>query len=77
MMPENQVASSWWGEVLYYYAKSPILDLFVKNSQFNCKGFEMIVHINQYFHPSGAVDSLVYIFQLIEIKKGADKLLSC
>jgi hypothetical protein len=33
----------------------------------------MIAHIDQYFYPSGAVDSLGYIFQLIDIKHGAGK----
>jgi hypothetical protein len=46
MKPNNQVASSWWEGVLYYYKKPPILDLFVMNSQFGCKGFKMITHIN-------------------------------
>jgi hypothetical protein len=71
--PENQVTSSWWEKVLYYYVKFPILDLFVKNFKFNCNGFEMIVLINQYFHPSGTVNSLGCIFQLIDIKQDVDK----
>jgi hypothetical protein len=33
----------------------------------------MIAHINQYFHPSGAGIYLGCIFQLIDIKQGADK----
>jgi hypothetical protein len=33
----------------------------------------MIAHIDQYFHPSGTVDSLGYIFQLIHIKQGANE----
>jgi hypothetical protein len=71
--PANQAASSWWEEVIYFNLKPPISDLFVKNPQFNQKGFKVIAHIDQYFHPTGAVDSLGYIFQLIDIKQGADK----
>jgi hypothetical protein len=37
------------------------------------KGFEMIAHINQYFHPSSTVNALGYIFQLIDIKLGANE----
>jgi hypothetical protein len=73
MTLENQVTSSWWKAVLYYYVKSPISDHFVKNPHFDRKGFKMIAHIDQYFHSSGAVDSLGYIFQLIDIKQGADE----
>ncbi len=72
-MPENQIASSRWEEILYYYVKSPISGLFVKNPQFDCKGFKIITHINQYFHPSSTVDSLGCISQLIDIKQGAEE----
>jgi hypothetical protein len=58
----NQTASSWWEEVIYFYVKPPISDLFGENLQCGQKGFEMITHIDQYFHPLGAVDSLGYIF---------------
>jgi hypothetical protein len=34
----------------------------------------MIAHIDQYFHPLGAVDSLGYIFKLIDIMQGANEL---
>jgi hypothetical protein len=71
--PENQAASSWWEEVIYYYVKPPISNLFVENPQFNQKGFEMITHIDQYFLPLGAVNTLGYIFQLIDIMQGADE----
>jgi hypothetical protein len=70
---KNQVASSWWVEVMYYYVKPPISDLFVKNPWFNQKEFEMIAHIDQYFHPLGAVNSLWYIFELIDIMQGANE----
>ncbi len=33
----------------------------------------MIEYINKYFHPSGAVDSLGYIFNLINIKQALNK----
>jgi hypothetical protein len=62
---DNQVASAWWEEVMNYYVKPPISDLFVEESRFDGKGFEMIDHIDKYFHPSGTVDSLGYIFNLI------------
>jgi hypothetical protein len=29
--PANQAASCWWEEVIYFYVKPPISDLFVKN----------------------------------------------
>jgi hypothetical protein len=46
----NQAASSWWEEAIYFYVKPPISDLFVKNPQFDQKGYKMIAHINQYFN---------------------------
>jgi hypothetical protein len=49
------------------------LDLFVEESQFDGKGFEMIAHIDQYFNPSGTVDSLSHIFDLIDIKQAQDE----
>jgi hypothetical protein len=45
------------------------LDLFVEESRFDEKGFEMITHIDQHFNPSGAVNLLGYIFDLIDIKQ--------
>jgi hypothetical protein len=71
--PDNQVASCWWEEVLNYYLKPPISDQFVEESQFDGKGFKMIDHINKYFNPSGTVDSLGYIFDLIDIKQASDE----
>jgi hypothetical protein len=51
-----------------YYVMPPISNLFIEESQFDGKGFEMIKHIDTYFNPSGAVNSLGYIFDLINIK---------
>ena len=56
--PANQIASSRWKEVINYYVKPPISDMFVEESRFDGKGFEMIEHIDKYFNPSSAVDSL-------------------
>jgi hypothetical protein len=53
--------------------KPLISNLFVEESQFNGKGFEMIKHIDKYFNPSGTVDSLSHIFDLIDIKQVQDK----
>ena len=33
----------------------------------------MIKHIEKYFNPSGAVDSLNYIFDLIDVKQASDE----
>ena len=65
----NATASVWWEEVLAFYCKPPVLDLFVEESRFDEKGFEMITHIDQHFNPSGAVNLLGYIFDLIDIKQ--------
>ncbi len=70
---DNLIASTWWEEVINYYVKPPISNLFVEESQFNDKGFEMIEHIDKYFNPSGPVDSLSHIFDLIDIKQVQDK----
>ncbi len=70
---ENMGASAWWEELLYYYLKPPVRDLFMEKSCFDGKGFEMIDHINKHFNPSGAVDTLGYIFDLIDIKQGHDE----
>ena len=59
----------WWEEVIAFYCKPPVSDLFVEESRFDGKRFEMIAHIDQHFNPSGAVDSLAYIFDLIDIKQ--------
>jgi len=65
----NAAASVWWEEVIAYYCKPPVSDLFVEEHRFDGKGFEMIPHIDHHFNPSGAVDSLGYIFDLIDIKQ--------
>jgi len=65
----NAVTSAWWEEVVNYYLEPPISDLFVEESRFDGKGFEMIAHIDKYFNPSGTVDSLSHIFDLIDIKQ--------
>ena len=70
---ENATASAWWEEVINFYIKPPISDLFVEESQFDGKGFEMIEHIDKYFNPSGTVDSLSHIFDLIDIKQASDE----
>jgi hypothetical protein len=66
---DKAAASVWWEEVIAFYCKPPVSDLFVEDSCFDGKGSEMIAHINQHFNPSGAVDSLGYIFDLIDIKQ--------
>jgi hypothetical protein len=68
---DNQVASSWWEEVINFYMKPPISDLFVEESQFDGKGFKMIKHTDKYFNPSGTVDSLSSIFNLINVKQAS------
>jgi hypothetical protein len=65
----NAAASVWWEEVIAFYCQPPVSDLFVEESCFDGKGFEMIAHIDQHFNPSGAVDSLGYKFDLINIKQ--------
>jgi len=65
----NAAASIWWEEVIAYYCKPPVSDLFVEEHRFDGKGYEMIAHIDQHFNPSGATDSLGYIFDLIDIKQ--------
>ncbi len=48
-------------------------NLFVVESWFDGKGFQMIEYIDKNFNLSGAVDSLGYIFYLINIKQASDK----
>ena len=67
--PDNAAASGWWEEVLAFYCEPPVSDLFVGETRFDGKGFERIDYIERHFHPSGAVDSLGYIFDLIDIKQ--------
>ena len=65
----NAAASVCWEEVIAFYCKPPVSDLFVEEHRFDGKGFEMIAHIDNHFNPSRAVDSLGYIFDLIDIKQ--------
>jgi hypothetical protein len=65
----NAATSVWWEEVIAYYCQPPVSDLFVEECCFDGRGFEVIAHINQHFNPSGAVDSLAYIFNLINIRQ--------
>jgi len=71
--PDNAAASGWWEEVLAFYCEPPVSDLFVGETRFDGKGFERIDYIKWHFHPSGAVDSLGYIFELIDIKQSESK----
>jgi hypothetical protein len=73
MTPKNAAASRWWEEVLAFFCKPPISDLVVGKAKFDGKVFERIDHIKRHFHPFGAVDSLGYIFDLIDKQKD-DKL---
>ncbi len=56
-----------------FFCKPPILDLVVEMPKFNGKGFEMLAHINNHFNPSGAVDTLNHIFDLINLKQKQDE----
>ena len=69
----NLIVSAWWEEVINYYAKPPISDFFVEESQFDGKGFKLIPHIDKYFNPSGTDNSLSHIFNLIDIKQAQDE----
>jgi hypothetical protein len=60
--------------MIVYHCKPPVSDLFVEESCFDGKGFEMIAYIDAHFNPSGAVDSLGYIFDLINIKQAPEEL---
>ncbi len=68
------ITSAWWEEVIVYHCKPPMSDLFVKEFHFDSKGFKMIAYINAHFNPSGAVDSLGYIFNMIDIKQAPEEL---
>jgi hypothetical protein len=70
---ENAAASSWWEEVVTFFCKLPVSDMFVKMPKFDGKGFEMLAYIDSHFNPSGAVDSLSHIFDLINIKQNDDE----
>jgi hypothetical protein len=69
----NIAAIVWWEEVIAYFCEPPISNLFVGETRFNGKGFECIEYIDRHFHPSGAMDLLGYIFDLINIKQKDDK----
>ncbi len=56
-----------------FFCKPPVLDLFVEMPKFNEKGFEILAHINNHFNPSGAVDTLSHIFDLIDLKQKDDE----
>jgi hypothetical protein len=66
-------ASVWWEEVIAYFCEPPVSNLFVGETHFDGKGFECIKHIDRHFHPSGTVDALGYIFDLINIKQKDNK----
>ena len=68
-MDANTAASVWWEAVIAFYCQPLVSDLFVEESCLDGKEFEMIAHIDQHFNPSGAVDSLGYVFDLIDIKQ--------
>ncbi len=65
--PANAAASAWWEEVILYHCKPSVSNFFIEESWFDGKGFEMIAYIDAHFNPSGAVDSLGYIYDLIDI----------
>ena len=68
-MEDIAAASGWWKEVLAFFCKPPMSNLFVGENRFDEKGFERITYINCHFHPSGALDCLGYIFDLTDIKQ--------
>jgi hypothetical protein len=70
---DKAAASVWWEEVVAFFCKPPVLDLFVKMPEFDGKGFEMLAHINNHFYLSGAVDMLTHIFDLIDLKQNNDE----
>jgi hypothetical protein len=65
----TMAASVWWEEVIAYFCELPVSDLFVGETCFDGKRFERIDHIDRHFHPSGAVNALGYIFDLIDKQK--------
>jgi hypothetical protein len=50
-----------------------VRNLFVEEPRFDGKGFEMLNYIDKHFNPSGAINLLGYIFDMVDIKQGADK----
>ncbi len=71
--PKNAAASVWWEEVVAYFCKPPVSDLFVEMPEFDGKGFKMLAYINNHFNPSAAVDTLSSIFDLIDLKQKEDE----
>jgi hypothetical protein len=70
----NAVASAWWEEMIVYHCKPPVLDLFIEESHFDSKGFEMMIaYIDAHFNLSGAVNSLVDFFDPIDIKQAPEE----
>jgi hypothetical protein len=70
---DNVAASVWWEEVVAFFCKPPVLDLFVEMPKFDGKGSKMLAHINNHFNPSGTVDTLSHIFDLIDLKLKDDE----
>jgi hypothetical protein len=68
----NIAASVWWEEVIAFFCKPSVSDLFVRETRFDRKGFECINYIDRHFHPSGAVNS-GYIFDLIDIRQKTEE----
>jgi hypothetical protein len=72
-MDANIAASIWWEEVIAFFCKPSVSDLFVGDTRFDGKGFERINYINRHFHPSGTINSLGYIFNLIDIRQKTEE----
>jgi hypothetical protein len=66
---ENAAASGWWEEVVAFFCKPPVSNLFVEMPEFEGKGFRMQAYIDSHFNPSGVVDLLSHIFNLIDIRQ--------
>jgi hypothetical protein len=73
----NATTSVWWEEVIAYYCQPPVSDLFVEECCFDGIGVTMIANIDQHFYPFGAVDSLAYIFDLVNIRHQANRPRIC
>jgi hypothetical protein len=65
----NMAESVWWEEVIAYFCEPPVSNLLVGEACFDGKGFKCIDPVDRHFHPSGDVDALGYIFDLIDIKQ--------
>ncbi len=57
-----------------FFCRPPVSELFVEMPEFDGKCFKMLAHINNHFNPSGAVDTLSHIFDLIDLKQKDDEL---